>query len=177
MIILGVDPGIANSGLGAIECALGAVSKNEHAYKVVDYQKIITSPYFSRSEKKAGRRERPEGERFAQIADAFLGMFKRNRINAVGIEQVFFTQKNRASAMKVAQVIGMIKYLCHLQKVPSYEFRPMDVKAAVGAKGKDKSEVIACVEALTGTRFKTDHVADAVAVAITYAKYAKVQGE
>ena len=174
MIFCGVDPGLANCGVGVIQVGVGVVEKRSEKYEVLLHRNIVTSPYFSAKEKKEGKRDRPEGERFEKIANGFLSALDLfPNIAAVGIESLFITNRNKSSALKVAQVIGMIKYLCHVRKKPFYEFRPNDVKAAVGAHGGSKSDVIDGVEMMTGMRFKNSHVADAVAVAIAYSEYSK----
>lgn len=160
MIIVGVDPGIANCGISAVEKL--KEPKDGKQYQVLEAKRVGKGP------------RRPEGERLDCIADAFCRVLDNHKVVAVGIEKIFFS-RNKSSALKIAEVIGIIKYLCYINGKTFYEFTPNDVKAAFGVTSKDKDELADAVTKETGRIFDgdTDHESDATAVAIAFFKYLK----
>ena len=153
MIIIGVDPGYAH-------CGIAAVQKRGDEYSVLATVSAGLGP------------KRDEGDRITAIADAMLKMVKRFPVAAVGFERNFFG-RNKSSAFKVAQVVGVLKYICHKYDKKFYEFLPQDVKSSVGAEDKEKETIAVAVKEIVGQRFSTTHETDAVAVALTYFKNIK----
>lgn len=149
MIILGIDPGYANCGLAVVE------KNSDGKYVVLQTVSAGLGP------------RKSEGERIDVIAEALLKIFKRHRISAVGFERNFFG-RNKSSAFKIAQVVGVLKYLCHKNSKSFYEFLPNDIKGSVGTADKSKLAMASAVQTITGRSFSTSHETDAVAVALTY---------
>ena len=152
MIVLGVDPGYANFGLGLVR------RYKNGRFKVLDHACITTSP------------KSKESDRFAKIAKGFNAMLgSRKDIEIVVIEKIFFA-RNRSSALKVAEIIGVVKHLCIENETPHTEIMPNKVKFQIDAGGFGKSAVKLRVKHITNQNFKTDHETDAVAIAIAHMK-------
>ena len=149
MKILGIDPGLANLGLAVVE------DKGENNYDVPYSSPITTSP---RSD---------EPERIAKIVSSLRDCLESHEVECAVIEKVFFG-RNKTSALRVAEVIGVIKHVITEHGVRYVEVNPNKVKQAIGIVGGLKAAVKIRVLALTGKTFTTDHVTDAVAIAIAY---------
>ena len=152
MIVLGVDPGYANFGLGLVR------RYKNGRFKVLAHGCITTKP------------KSPEPKRFAKLAKGFNAMLgSRKDIDTVVIERVFFA-RNRSSAIKVSEVIGIVKHICIEHDVSYVEIMPNKVKTVIGATGSEKSEMKIRVKDIIGRTLKTDHETDAVAIAIAHMK-------
>ena len=151
MKVLGIDPGYALIGLGAIEYT-------GNKYKVIKYGKIET---------KAGK---DLSERLAEIyrrLDIWLSEIKPD---VVSIEQLFFNT-NTTTAISVAQARGVILLACELKGIKVYEYTPLQVKQAVVGYGRaEKIQVQKMVKTILNLEAvpKPDDVADALAVAICH---------
>ena len=85
-----------------------------------------------------------------------------------GVEELFFN-RNVTTAIKVGQARGVILLAAEQQRIPIYEYTPLQIKQAVTGYGKaDKNQVIYMTMNILGIRekIKPDDTADALAVAI-----------
>lgn len=149
--IIGIDPGLANTGYGVIEI-------KGNRYRAVDHGVIITGP------------DLPPGERLLGIYEALREVFDRNAPMEAGIEDIFFA-KNAASAFPVAQVKGIALLLCAQKKIPVREYPPQAIKQAIVGRGRaEKGQVQELTKVLLGLDSipKPDHAADALAAAICH---------
>lgn len=149
--ILGIDPGIATTGFAFIK------EKNKEQ-EVLDYGVISTS----------AKQEFPE--RLKYIHQALIKLIKKFQPDAVCVEQLFFA-KNVKTALNVGQARGVILLTAILNKLPLYEFTPLQVKQAVCGYGQaDKCQVQNMVKILLKLKTipKPDDAADALAIALTY---------
>lgn len=151
MIILGLDPGLANTGWGVIETQRGR-------FKALAHGSITTSP------------KQETGERLNIIFNEIQKVIDRFSPQYAGIESLFFA-KNQSSAMPVAQAKGILHLLMYQNNIQPAEFTPIQIKQSVTGSGKaSKSEVQQLVKILLGMQQipKPDHAADALAAAITF---------
>jgi len=151
IIILGIDPGVASTGYAFIK---EAGLKN----KILDFGVISTS----------ARQHFPE--RLKYIHQALNKLIKKYKPDAIVVEQLYFC-KNVKTALQVGQARGVILLTAILNKLPLYEFTPLQVKQSVCGYGKaDKRQVQAMVKILLGLKQipKPDDAADALAIALTY---------
>ena len=149
MIILGIDPGIANCGY-----ALVKRTKNKHRkkYELLDHGIVTTKPGII------------EGVRLSEIKWELDLMI--DKCTVVCVEKVFFS-RNVSSAMNTAKVIGIAQIMAARHNRPFIEVRPTDAKEAIGCDKKaDKKKIIAKVNKMFKTQIKNEHTADAISVAI-----------
>lgn len=151
MYILGIDPGLAIVGWGVVEYV------NEK-FTPISYGAITT----------------PAGidieQRLLQIYDGLDGIIKKYKPDDIAIEELFFNT-NQKTAIAVAGARGVIM-LCGIQnKIPLYEYTPLQVKQAVVGYGRaDKKQVITMTNMLLGLKKspKLDDTSDALAIAICH---------
>jgi crossover junction endodeoxyribonuclease RuvC len=149
--ILGVDPGLANLGLGAIE-ASGPEAR------LLASQLVTT------------RARDDDGARLEQIYLAVEAMLSQHDIEALAVEGQFF-HRQRDAAMKVGQALGVVHLAAHRAGVSVHAYGPMQVKQALVGTGRaDKAQVAFMVRALLSLTSSpgSHHVADALALALTH---------
>lgn len=154
MIILGIDPGLANTGWGVVEVI-------NQRYRPVSFGVITT------------KTDMALPDRIHSIASECGRIASEYKIHAVSMEEVFFT-KNISSALSVAKVIGAICHEMRTLSLPVTMFSPPQIKTAVTGIGTaDKNQVQQMVKILLGLSAvpKPDHAADALADCITYAVF------
>lgn len=148
-IILGIDPGIADTGYGVIKDEGGKLA-------CLDYGSIKTPAKMEMS------------ERLEWLARELFQIIKKHKPDVVAIEQLFFCN-NAKTAIIVGQARGVILVVARWNKKPIVEFTPLQVKQAVSTYGKaDKSQVQKMVQLILGLKDipKPDDAADALAIAI-----------
>ena len=97
-------------------------------------------------------------------------IFNSYQPDSIAMEEIFFS-KNQTTALKVAEVRGMIMFLTGEQKIKLYQYSPQIIKMGVAGYGNaDKNQVTTMVKRLV--KFpkepKYDDEYDAVAVALTH---------
>ena len=159
MRILGVDPGLANLGLGAIETS-GTEAR------LLGAQLVTTS---ARDDL---------GARLQLLYLAVEEMLATHRIEALAVEGQFF-HRQRDAAMKVGQALGVVHLAAHRADVGVYGYGPMQVKQALVGTGRaDKAQVTFMVRALLSLARtpQNHHVADALALALTHWSAHRIAG-
>lgn len=154
MVVLGLDPGLANTGWGVVE-----VKKNQLKY--LAHGCISTDSTLS------------QGARLNRIFESIETILLRYRPEAAGIETLYFA-KNRTSALSVAQARGILLLLLERYRVNVKELTPNQIKQAVTGEGSaDKKAVAKMVQFLLGLSAlpTPDHSADALAAAIGFYLY------
>jgi crossover junction endodeoxyribonuclease RuvC len=147
--VLGLDPGLADTGFGVIEAGEGHI-------RHLDHGSIATSPALA------------TGVRLEKIRDGVIEIIERFRPAQAGIESLYFA-KNITSALPVAQARGVLLLTLHQYNIPAFEFAPQQIKVAITGSGRaDKRQVQELVRMLLGLSGypKPDHAADALAAAI-----------
>ena len=152
MRVLGIDPGYAIIGYGAVDY-------NSNRFKIVDFGAITTKA----------------GELFSnRLLDIYFEtdrIIKQNTPDSMAIEKLFFNT-NTTTAIDVAQARGVILLAAKLNNVPVYEYTPLQVKSSVTGYGKaEKKQVMEMTKSILGLSSvpKPDDTADALAIAICHA--------
>lgn len=149
-IILGIDPGIADTGFGVI-----AKQKNG-SLVCVDYGSIKTSAKISLS------------DRLEILSCELSKIIKKYQPETIAVEQLFFC-KNVKTALVVGHARGVVLLTAKQHKVGLIEFTPLQIKQAVSTYGKaSKMQVQKMVKLLLNLKElpKPDDAADALAAAI-----------
>lgn len=152
MRILGIDPGLANTGWGIVDF-------NRQRFSPVSFGMVRTNTSNTLE------------DRIEKIASEITKVAKANSIEVVGIEDIYFA-RNVSSSIKVAKVIGAIVCLLRQNDFPVYMFTPLQIKAAVtGSGASDKKQVQEMTRRILGFKEipKPDHSADALAAAVCLA--------
>lgn len=152
MIVIGIDPGAANTGFGVVR-TIG------DRMVALDGGVIETAP------------ELPAERRLAEIHDGLRQLIVWHEPAAMALEDLFFG-KNVGSALSVGQARGVAMLAAAQRQVPCFDYTPQAVKKAVSGSGSaDKHQVQQMVGTLLGlpTPPAPDHAADAFAVAICHA--------
>lgn len=156
MKILGLDPGTATTGYGVIEANISKKS----AFKLIEYGVIKT---------------KANSYMPARLREIYLktrGLIKKHRPKKAVIEDLFFF-RNRKTAIAVAQSQGVVKMACESLKVPVFTIPPLQVKNLLCQNGRaNKKEIQNRIKNMLKLKEipKPDDAADALAVAICYAK-------
>ena len=150
MRILGIDPGIADTGWGVIE-------KNKSGeLKCLDYGSIQTSAKLSLS------------ERLVLLNNGLDEIIKKYKPSVAGVEELFF-YKNVKTALIVGHARGVILLNIRKHNLDLKEFTPLQVKQAVSTYGRaNKAQVQKMVKIILNLKEvpRPDDAADALAVAI-----------
>jgi crossover junction endodeoxyribonuclease RuvC len=149
MIVLGLDPGTADTGYGVVESAgsrLRALSSGV----------IKTRP------------GTPLEQRLADIHDAVGDLLDRHQPDAVAVEELYFGANVR-TAFAVGQARGVMLLAAGQRVTPTRSYTPQQVKAAVcghGRAGKDQVATMVARLLGLGDPGLSEHAADALAVAV-----------
>lgn len=149
MIILGIDPGIADTGYGIIR---------------VDGQKLFCLDYGSIKTKA----RTDLAERLEIIYKELNKIIKKHKPDLMSVEQLFFCN-NAKTALTVGQARGVVLLTAKQNKIPVAEFTPLQVKQAVSSYGQaSKMQIQKMVKLILNLKEipKPDDAADALAVAI-----------
>jgi len=149
MIVLGIDPGTADTGYGVVE------SSGSQLRALADG--VIRTA--------AGE---PLEARLALIHARVGDLIDRHRAEAMAIEELYFGANVR-TAFAVGQARGVVLLAAGQRDIPARSYTPQQVKGAVCGHGRaDKEQVARMVSRLLGLDAPpaADHAADALAVAI-----------
>ena len=149
--ILGIDPGLANTGWGIVQQNGSRLS----AWRMAGVH--------------AGKR-RELSQRLAKIHEQIDAVLTRFQPSCLGIETVWFGQ-NISAAFATGQARGAALVACAQHGLSVGEFTPRQIKmAVVGTGAADKAQVQYMVKKLLNLQVepKPDHASDALAAAICY---------
>ncbi len=149
MIVLGIDPGTANTGYGVVE-SLGSRLRS------LEEGVIATRPGI------------PLERRLAQIHAEIHRLIEQHAPEAVAIEELYFGA-NARTAFAVGQARGVVLLAAGQRGVPARAYTPQQVKGAVCGHGRaGKDQVARMVARLLGMAAPPtpDHASDALAVAV-----------
>ncbi|MGD0231462.1 MAG: crossover junction endodeoxyribonuclease RuvC [Syntrophorhabdales bacterium] len=150
MLILGIDPGLASMGFGAIACGADSVS-------LCKCGSIRTSPQHHVS------------ERLFQIHNDLIQLMQTLGPEVVAVENIFSLVRYPKAGMMLGGVMAVI-YLAVVQsRVDVIEVTPREIKNALAAYGgATKVQVRDATRRVLGIRdVRSFHAADALAVALT----------
>jgi crossover junction endodeoxyribonuclease RuvC len=108
-------------------------------------------------------------ERLGLIGDEIEKIIELHKPTVLALETLFFTV-NQKTAIKVAEVRGVILYMAQKFGLKVFEYGPLQVKVAVTGYGKsDKGAVISMVQKLVETKkdIRHDDEYDAIALGLT----------
>lgn len=152
MIILGIDPGTASTGYGAIRYEGSKL-------KVIDYG-VVSTP--------AGHAPHV---RLKSLYDDLITLINRLQPAEIAIEQLFFSN-NARTAIAVGEARGVALLAAATASAEVGEYTPLQVKQAVVGYGKaTKAQVQYMVKAMLCLKEKPkpDDAADGLALAICHA--------
>lgn len=159
MVILGIDPGLANTGWGVVEERLGSC-------RCRAYGCIHTAA------------DDDLAQRLRRIVDDLAKAIERYQPDAAAIEGVYFGVNVR-SAIPTAHARGAALVACSLAGVEVGEYTPMQIKQALTGYGKADKKQIQLVTAsllrLPGIP-RPDDAADALAVALCHSFTSRLSG-
>jgi crossover junction endodeoxyribonuclease RuvC len=152
MVVLGFDPGTANTGWGVVE-------RDGNRLRSLGHGCIVTS---ARHETQA---------RLRQIYDEACLLIQRFSPDIVVLEELF-VNVNVKTALAVGQAKGVLYLAASDVTLAPCEYSPLEVKRAVTGYGRaSKIQVQEMTKVILGLPCipRPDHAADALAVAITHA--------
>jgi crossover junction endodeoxyribonuclease RuvC len=153
---MGIDPGVASTGFGVVRVAGPTMS-------AIDGGVIEAPP------------GEPIAARLARIHSELEQLISWHEPAAVALEDLYFG-KNVRSAIAVGQARGVAMLAAAQRGIPCFDYTPQAVKMAVcGSGAAAKRQVQHMVGALLSLPHppKSDHAADALAVAICHAGHAR----
>lgn len=148
-IIIGIDPGIADTGYGIIKITGAKLT-------CLSYGSIKTSPL----------QELPA--RLKVLHQELDKIIKHYKPNLAAVEQLFFN-KNVRTALIVGQARGVALLTLIENNLPIFEFTPSQIKQAVSSYGQaSKTQVQKMVKLILNLKEipRPDDAADALAAAI-----------
>jgi crossover junction endodeoxyribonuclease RuvC len=149
MVVLGIDPGTANTGYGVVARRRGRLVALDGG--------VVTTP--------AGA---DPGARLAHIHARVGALLDEHAPDVVAVEDLYFGT-NARSAFAVGQARGVVVLAAGQRGIPCRSYTPQQIKGAVCGSGRaDKDQVQRMVQALLALADlpRPDHAADALAVAI-----------
>lgn len=152
MRIMGIDPGLATTGVGVIE------SEGDRW--------VLVASGECRTES-----QMPLASRLARIHGLVSQTVTLHRPDAIAVESVF-TARNIRSAILMAHGRGAAILAASLSETPVHEYSPLEIKQSVVGKGRaSKQQVMEMVRVLLGLDEppSSDHQADALACALAHA--------
>lgn len=157
--VLGVDPGLASTGVAAVGWA-------DRRPVLLEAQHVATPA------------SAPEAERLGVIHDAVAAMIGRRGPSSLAVERVAWN-RNQGSALHVARATGVILLAAERAGIAVEEYGPLEVKMAVTGSGVAAKEqvrdALARLHGLRGVPEQPD-AADAVAVALCHLTNARLRG-
>lgn len=151
MIVLGIDPGTANTGFGVVE-------RRGSRLLALDGGVITTRP------------EAPPQIRLANIHRRVCELLEEYKVSVLAMEDVYFG-RNVNSAFAVGQARGVVMLAAGQRRLPYASYTPQQIKYAVcGAGRAEKDQVARMVQMLLSLEAppRPDHAADALAIAICH---------
>ena len=149
--ILGIDPGLAQTGYGIIDIKNSRITHVAHGVIKTSSKEVIS-------------------ERLLSIYNQLSEIISLYKPDEAGIEALYFA-KNVLSAIPVAESKGIIHLVCSQNRIDNYEYTPLEIKQTIVGNGRaEKKQVQELVMFLLKLDEipKPDHCADALAAAICH---------
>lgn len=161
-LVLGVDPGVATTGLAVVARGRGPTG----ARIEVLWSETVRTPA-----------DLDEPLRLRRLFDSVRGAIVAHCPGAVAVERVMWGQ-NKTSALGVARATGVILLAAAEAGVPVEEYAPLEVKMAITGLGNaDKEQVrdgLVRLHGVADVPAQAD-AADAVAVAVCHLQQSRVR--
>jgi crossover junction endodeoxyribonuclease RuvC len=156
MIVLGIDPGLANTGYGLVRRA-------GSRFEVLAHGTVRTRP------------STPTEQRLLALYDGLARVIAETPPDAASIEG-FFVHPVSTASMGMAAARGALLVSCAQAGLTVTEYTPTAIKQSVTGNGRaDKHQVRGMITRITGVTTDTDHAADAIAAAICHATAGPLQ--
>ena len=152
MIVLGIDPGMAETGYGVI-----AVEGSR--MRALDHGVVATAARL------------PAARRLAAVHEQIAELIAHHAPGAAALEDLYIGANPR-TILSVGQARGAVLAACGLAGLDAAGYPPAEVKKSVCGFGRaDKAQMLRMVTAILGVDPPpaTDHAADALAVAVCHA--------
>lgn len=159
MLILGIDPGIAITGI-ALVC-------EDHGKQKLLHSLAITTPS-----------NLPSSLRLLKLHKSLNSLISTYNPDVAVLETLFFNT-NAKTALIVGQARGVIQLALAQHHIPIIEYSPLQVKMAITGYGRAEKKQI---QMMVGQILKLpkvlspDDVADAAAIALTHCFSYKMKG-
>ena len=149
--IIGIDPGLINTGWGLIEVEGNVIRHIDHGLI-----KIKTSDDIA--------------VRLLNIYEALILILSKHMPDEASIEKTF-VNKNPNSSLKLGYARGVILLALAKKKLKCFEYAPNQIKKSIVGRGHaDKDQIATMVTMLLSKKIEgTSDVSDALAIAITHA--------
>lgn len=149
--IIGIDPGLINTGWGLIEVEGNVIRHIDHGLI-----KIKTSDDIA--------------VRLLNIYEALILILSKHMPDEASIEKTF-VNKNPNSSLKLGHARGVILLALAKKKLKCFEYAPNQIKKSIVGRGHaDKDQIATMVTMLLSKKIEgTSDVSDALAIAITHA--------
>lgn len=160
LTVVGIDPGIANVGLGAVR----EIGRTPH---LLGHHIIQTSS------------TTPHTDRLYAIRTEVQSFIRTHEPNAIAIEAQYFYRQNEV-AFRVGGAVGVILLTAREANIPVFEYGPPQVKQAVVGSGRaSKDQVAYMVKALLNVARLdvADHASDALAIALAHLNQYRLRGQ
>ena len=153
MLVLGLDPGLRNTGWGIIDS--DGVRLRYVADGVVKSDASLDL-----------------AQRLAQLHEGVRDLILRYRPDEAAVEQTF-VNKNPESTLKLGQARGVVLLAPALAGLPVGEYAPTQVKQSVVGTGRAQKDQVGMMvrTLLPGCLVQSPDAADALAVAICHAHH------
>ncbi len=155
MIIIGIDPGLANTGYGIIN---RRVVNKKTRFECLSYGIIKTEPDLILP------------DRLKKLHNGLGKLIVQYRPEALVMENIFFF-KNVKTVIPVSQAQGVILLAAAKKNLPVHRFTPLEVKMTITGFGRaEKKDIQNEIKRILGLEDipKPDDAADALSVAATY---------
>jgi crossover junction endodeoxyribonuclease RuvC len=153
--ILGIDPGLSETGWALVEPGDKPALRGSGCVKTA-----------------AGL---PLPLRLRRLHEAMLSVLDEGKPEALALEQLFFMRSTQSMAA-TSQARGVILLAAELRGVPVFEYNPKDVKLSISGSGAaQKPQMQKMTQLLLGLKetLKPDDVADAAAIALCHLRTQK----
>jgi crossover junction endodeoxyribonuclease RuvC len=153
MVILGIDPGMAQMGWGVVQ-----QTKSNPLVKHIDHGLIQTSPNDT------------TGKRLSFLKRDVIQLLKIHEVDEVVAEKIFFNV-NKRSAISVGQALGVVHLAAAEADLPVYEYNALEAKLLIAGHGRADKKVVqkAIKKELRLKKNPTPvHAADALAIALCH---------
>lgn len=155
MKVLGIDPGSIVTGYGVVEKIQEHYIDIGHGDIKVKRGSLLT-------------------ESLEKVYNELYAIIERERPDAIAIENIFYG-KNIKSLIKQGHVRGVAILAGSKQKLPIFEYTPMEIKLAVVGYGRaEKIQVQKMIQVIMRfSELPTADASDAIAVAICHINHQK----
>lgn len=156
--IIGIDPGFDRLGV----CVLQKDGTKEE---------VLFSTCITTNKKDSFE------SRLAFLGEELASILSTYAPQECALEKLFFS-KNQTTAINIAEVRGVILFLCHKAGLLIHEYSPPEIKVAVTGYGKaTKSDIAHMVPKILGKTLPStllDDELDAIAIALTHSAHRKM---